>query len=58
MVTFINQLVHSIITIITDNNDSRWKPENVLIDFYCCTVRFEDSLNIIHQQIHQSYIIY
>jgi hypothetical protein len=25
---------------------------------YCCTVHFEDSLNIIHQKMHQSYIIY
>ena len=25
---------------------------------YCCTMHFEDSLNITHQQMHQSYIIY
>jgi len=25
---------------------------------YCCTVHFEDSLNITHQQMHQSYIVY
>ena len=25
---------------------------------YCCTVHFEDSLNITHQQMHQFYIIY
>jgi len=25
---------------------------------YGCTVHFEDSLNITHQQMHQSYIIY
>ena len=25
---------------------------------YCCTVHFEDSLNITHQQMHQSYITY
>ena len=25
---------------------------------YCCTVHFEDSLNISHQQMHQMYIIY
>ena len=26
--------------------------------FYCCTMHFDDSLNISHQQIHQLYIIY
>ena len=25
---------------------------------YCCTVHFEDSLNITHQQMHQPYIMY
>ena len=25
---------------------------------YCCTVYFEYSLNIVHQQMHQSYITY
>ena len=32
-----------------------WRVLNYL---YCCIVHFEDSLNITHQQIHQSYIIY
>ena len=30
---------------------------NKVTVFYCCTVHFEDSLNIIHQQMHQSYYI-
>jgi len=29
----------------------------ILKYLYCCTVNFEDSLNIIHQKMHQSYII-
>jgi len=29
-----------------------------VIYLYRCTVHFEDSLNITHQQMHQLYIIY
>jgi len=31
---------------------------NIYNYLYCCTVHFEDSLNISHQQMHQLYIIY
>jgi len=31
---------------------------NLVIYLYCCTVHFEDSPSITHQQMHKSYIIY
>jgi len=27
-------------------------------NLYCCTVHFEDSLNITHQQMHQFFLLY
>jgi hypothetical protein len=55
-----NSLVRDVIRQVLDEYKVPKKNVNMIkgINYlYCCTVHFEDSLNISHQQMHQLYII-
>ena len=51
--------LETLITLNDSLNDAATLRATICINIhlYCCTVHFEDSLNIIHPQLHQSYII-
>jgi hypothetical protein len=41
------------------NSTNGYYPKQIKTNYlYCCTVHFEDSLSITHQQMHKLYIIY